>query len=290
MRFTLTVPAFLALVSSAFAQSADFDPVTVPTSNQIISAGAPFTVQWTAPAKYAAGTISIELIGGATQGTQQPLGVIATGIQNSAGSFTWNVPSNLGDDAFYGFVVKLESNPAVFQYSNPFHIKAGAVSSAAPPAKTSAYGGLPPSDTTTITTSTGVKTVTLASQTTSAAVITSAPYAPPPAVTDVTVLVNATTTVPCRNSTIAVATLTGAPTTLQSATRLPPPPPSSPIWAPPGQAQTTTVVGWAAPSGTAAPSNPVGSAPLPIPTGAGARVGGSSLALVASLVVAYFAL
>lgn len=78
MRFTLSVPAFLALVSSTFAQTADFDPVTAPSSNQIINAGAPFTIQWTAPAKYAAGTVSIELIGGATQGTQVPLSTIAS--------------------------------------------------------------------------------------------------------------------------------------------------------------------------------------------------------------------
>ncbi|KAL9484815.1 hypothetical protein ACSS6W_003604 [Trichoderma asperelloides] len=247
MRFTLSVPAFLALVSSTFAQTPDFDPVTVPSSNQIINAGAPFTIEWQAPAKYAAGTISIQLIGGATQGTQVPLDIIAS---------------------------KSEHDPSVFQYSNPFHIKAGA----APPAK----------DTTTITTSTGVKTVSLATQSTSAPysppVVTSAPYSPP-AVTDVTVVLNATTTVPC-NGTVAPPTLT-APTTLQSATRLPPPPPSSPVWVPPGQAATTT---WAAaPSGTAAPSNPPGT-PLPPPTNSGARVGGSSLALVASLVVAYFAL
>jgi hypothetical protein len=194
------------------------------------------------------------------------------GIANSAGSFVWNVPADLGKDAFYGFIVKYESNPSIFQYSNPFHVKAGSAAQ----------------DTTTVTTSTGVKTVSLATQSTSAPysppVVTSAPYSPP-AVTDVTVVLNATTTVPC-NGTVAPPTLT-APTTLQSATRLPPPPPSSPVWVPPGQAVTTT---WAiAPSGTAAPSNPPGT-PLPPPTNAGARVGGSSLALVASLVVAYFAL
>lgn len=199
------------------------------------------------------------------------------GVANSAGSFVWNVPADLGADAFYGFIVKYESNPSIFQYSNPFHVKAGSVAQ----------------DTTTVTTSTGIKTVSLATQSTSAPVVTSAPYSPPavssapyspPAVTDVTVVLNATTTVPC-NATVAPPTLS-APSTLQSATRLPVPP-SSPVWVPPGQAVTTT---WAiAPSGTAAPSNPPGTA-LPPPTNAGARVGGSSLALVASLVMAYFAL
>ncbi|KAL7790986.1 Ser-Thr-rich glycosyl-phosphatidyl-inositol-anchored membrane family domain-containing protein [Trichoderma ceciliae] len=295
MRFTLSASAFLALVSSAFAQTADFDPITVPTPNELVTAGAPFTVEWTAPAKYAADTITIELIGGPTQATQAVLATIATGVQNSAEKFTWSVDSSLGAAAFYGLIFRLESNPSIFQYSNPFHIKAGSVSSSAPagPAKTSgSYGNLPPADTTTITTSTGVKTVTLATQSTEAPVVTSAPYSPP-AVTDVTIIVNATTTVPCRNSTVAAPTLTPPtllPTTLQSATRLPPPPHSSPIYAPPSQVPATTA--WAAPSAPSAPapSSPVVTAPVPIPTGAGARVGGSSLALVASLVVAFFAL
>lgn len=78
MRFTLSVPAFMALVASVLAQTPGFDPITVPTSNEIIAAGAPFTVQWDAPAQYAAGTITIELIGGATQATQQVLGTVAS--------------------------------------------------------------------------------------------------------------------------------------------------------------------------------------------------------------------
>ncbi|KAL7936084.1 hypothetical protein V8C35DRAFT_296833 [Trichoderma chlorosporum] len=296
MRFTLTVPAFLALVSSAFAQTADFDPIIVPTSNEVIAPGAPFTVEWTVPAKYASDTITIELIGGPTQATQQVLATIATGVKNAQKSYVWNVDPSLGNQAYYGLIFRSESDSSVFQYSNPFHIKAAAVqvSSSAPaaPAATSSsggYGNLPPADTTTVTTSTGVKTVTLASQSSSAPVVTSAAYTPPayspPAVTDVTVVVNATTTVPCRNSTIAPPTLS-APSTLQSATRLPIPP-TSPIYVPPGQTLTSTA--WIAPSAPSA-SNPAVTAPPTIPTNAGARVGGSALALVASLAVAYFAL
>ncbi|KAK4078533.1 uncharacterized protein Triagg1_2864 [Trichoderma aggressivum f. europaeum] len=320
MRFTLTVPAFLALVSAAFAQTADFDPITVPTSNEEITSGAPFTVEWTVPAKYAADTITIELIGGPTQATQQVLATIATGVKNSAKTFVWNVDATLGSQAFYGLIFRSESNPDIFQYSNPFHIKTGTVKASSttpagpahtssgsygnlppaqssgsygnlPPAQSSgSYGNLPPADTTTVTTSTGVKTVTLATQsTTEAPVYTPPVYTPPvytpPAVTDVTVILNATTTVPCRNSTIAPPTLS-APTTLQSATRLPPPPPSSPIYVPPGVQTTST---WVAPSAPSA-SNPSVTAPPTIPTNGGARVGGSALALVASLVAAYFAL
>ncbi|TFB06121.1 hypothetical protein CCMA1212_001893 [Trichoderma ghanense] len=291
MKFTLSASAFLALVASALAQTADFDAITNPTPNEVLTAGQALTIEWSAPAKYAAGTVSIELIGGPTQATQQVLATIATGVQNSAKTFTWNVDSSVAGQNFYGFIFRLESDPSVFQYSNPFHIKAAEVHSSsstpAAPAQTSSsgsYGNLPPADTTTVTTSTGVKTVTLATQSTSEAPVVTTPVYSPPAVTDTTVVLNATTSVPSRNSTIAPPTLS-APSTLQSATRLPPPPPSSPVYVPPGQPLTSTV--WAAPS---APSSPAVTAPAPLPTSSGARVGGSSLALVASLVVAYFAL
>lgn len=78
MRFTLSTSAFLALVSTVIAQTPGFDPITVPTSNEVLSSGAPFTVQWTVPAQYASDTITIELIGGATQATQQVLATLAS--------------------------------------------------------------------------------------------------------------------------------------------------------------------------------------------------------------------
>ncbi|KAH6606416.1 hypothetical protein Trco_005569 [Trichoderma cornu-damae] len=282
MRFTLSASAFLALLSSAFAQTADFDPITAPASDATIAAGAPFTVEWTAPAKYADGTITIQLIGGPSQATQQVIGTIASGVQNSAGKYSWSVDSSLGTEAFYGLIFRLDSDPSVFQYSNPFHIQSGSYGNL-PPAQSGSYGDVP-AGTTTVTTSTGVKTVTLATQSTQAAVVTSVADAPPP-VTDVTVIVNATTTVPCSSSTVDVPAVS-SPTTLQSATRLPPPPNSSPVYTAPSQVPVATTTQASA----SAPSKPAATSQVPLPTNAGARVGGSSLALVASLVVAFFAL
>jgi hypothetical protein len=46
------------------------------------------------------------------------------GIVNKVGSYEWSIPANLGDDETYGFVIRLESNPGIFQYSFPFHIEA----------------------------------------------------------------------------------------------------------------------------------------------------------------------
>lgn len=75
MRFS--VAAVLAFAASAFAQTPDFDPVYTPKKDETVTAGSSFTLTWDAPPKYADGTISIELIGGATQNTQQPIAKIA---------------------------------------------------------------------------------------------------------------------------------------------------------------------------------------------------------------------
>lgn len=78
MRFTLTVAAaVMAFASSVIAQTAGFIPVTVPTSNEEVDAGSDFEIQWTVPAAYADGTVSLHLIGGESQGTQVPLADIA---------------------------------------------------------------------------------------------------------------------------------------------------------------------------------------------------------------------
>lgn len=75
MRFS--VATILAFAATAFAQTADFDPIYAPTPNEKIAAGSTFTITWKAPAKYSEGTVKIELIGGATQNTQVPLADIA---------------------------------------------------------------------------------------------------------------------------------------------------------------------------------------------------------------------
>lgn len=75
MRFSAA--AVLAFAATALAQTPDFDPIYTPEKDETVAAGSPFTVTWDAPAKYAAGTISIELIGGATQNTQQHIANIA---------------------------------------------------------------------------------------------------------------------------------------------------------------------------------------------------------------------
>ncbi|KAG6007400.1 hypothetical protein E4U43_000322 [Claviceps pusilla] len=122
MRFPAA--AILAFAASTLAQTPDFDSIYSPKKNEIVAAGSALNLTWDAPAKYDSGTISIELIGGATQNTQQPIAHIASGVQNSAKTYIWNVDASLGAENVYGLVFKLESDPSIFQYSNPFHIKA----------------------------------------------------------------------------------------------------------------------------------------------------------------------
>lgn len=154
MRFTVSVAtAVMAFAAAAFAQSAptaDFDPVTKPESNEVVPAGKTYEITWQVPDKYAAETISISLIGGETQDTQVPLSDIATGVANADGKYSWAVDDSLGAENVYGLVVKLESNPDVFQYSNPFKIKAGKGDS-----------GDSGDTTVIVTTDTGVKTIHL---------------------------------------------------------------------------------------------------------------------------------
>lgn len=78
MRFNLSVTAVLAMAASAFAQTADFDPIYTPKSDEVVPAGSTYTVTWDAPAKYADDTVSIHLIGGASQNAQVPLLDIAS--------------------------------------------------------------------------------------------------------------------------------------------------------------------------------------------------------------------
>lgn len=169
MRFATISAATLTFAVSAMAQVAGFDAVTSPPNNAQLKAGEPFTIKWQ-PGDVK-GTIKIGLIGGATQNTQEPITTIQAGVNNQDGSFTWSVPETLGDKAVYGLTLTLESNPATFQYSFPFHItpKSGAVSSAASsPSAASNDGGYKASGMPTVT-------VSLSSAVSTAAASSSAP-------------------------------------------------------------------------------------------------------------------
>jgi hypothetical protein len=202
MKLSLSVLA--AFAATVLAQTADFDPVTKPLDNEKIPAGETYEIVWQAPAKYAEGTVSLHLIGGESQGSQVPLADIAAGIPNSAEKYSWAVDAALGDAKVYGLVIKYESDPAIFQYSNPFHI-------------VKAEGGDSADTTTTISKSYGEKTITLSScdceETSTSSIVTPPPVSTPtptttPAVNSTTTYVKPTTvkTKPLPTTTVEVVT------------------------------------------------------------------------------------
>ncbi|RGP65281.1 ser-thr- gpi-anchored family, partial [Fusarium longipes] len=125
MQFTISAAALMAFAAQALAQVADFDPVLTPTNWEQVQTGETLEITWQAKPKYSGEKISISLIGGATQNTQVPIKTIATGVDNDAASYSWKIDSSVGTNNVYGLVLKLESNPEVFQYSFPFKIEGG---------------------------------------------------------------------------------------------------------------------------------------------------------------------
>lgn len=77
MRFAVSAAAILAFVSSALAQTADFDSVSKPEKNEEVAAGSTYVVTWTAPAKYS-GKVSISLLGGNDPSTLQVVDTVAS--------------------------------------------------------------------------------------------------------------------------------------------------------------------------------------------------------------------
>lgn len=260
MQFTMSAAAaILAMASSVLAQTAGFNPVFTPESGSVVPAGSVFEITWDAPAEYADGTISISLIGGATQNTQVPLADIAAGIPNSQESYSWTVGSSLGAEAVYGLILRYESDPSVFQYSMPFHIEG-----------TSAFTSVAVSaQPTTVTASFGTMTVTLSSahvSSTETPIVTSSVYS---AVANCTTSTFSSThtVIPSvsLNSTIT-STHVGASTTFAVHT-------------------STQVIGVPTPTGTA--PTPTGTPESPV---SGAAALGAPFALVGALVMAFFAL
>jgi hypothetical protein len=274
MQFTISAAALMAFAAQALAQVADFDPVLTPTNWEQVQTGETLQITWQAKPKYSGEKISISLIGGATQNTQVPIKTIATGVDNDAASFSWKIDSSVGNNNVYGLVLKLESNPEVFQYSFPFKIEGGkaeekSTKAEEKPSKTQNDYELP----------------------TEAPKPTKEVY-PGPETT--VIAVHETVTVPCNTTTA------GSPTTFVPIvkTHYPVPPPAhqappanngtaphAPVYTHPAQPQPPVV-----------PTQPAGQPPVygqptptPVPVSGAARFG-APVAVVAGLVMAAFAL
>lgn len=76
MRVTVSAATFLAWVSAVVAQTAGFDAVLTPTKDEVVTAGSTYTITWDYSSTYA-GTVSIQILEGATPTTLQLGEVIA---------------------------------------------------------------------------------------------------------------------------------------------------------------------------------------------------------------------
>lgn len=77
MQYTISAATLLALVSAAQAQTAGFDPITTPTKNEVVPACANYKINWQYLSTYP-GTVTIQLLQGATPSTLQLGAVIAS--------------------------------------------------------------------------------------------------------------------------------------------------------------------------------------------------------------------
>jgi len=175
MRFSFVSAAILALAPSAFGQF--FDSITSPTRDQVIPAGVPFDIIW-APAGVT-DTIKITLLEGKTNITLNPGPIIATGVNNLDGKYTWT-PTDAGFDT-YGFLIEDEKNTTLTEYSQPFHIKGSGstTSSIVGGSTTTIKLSQGPSYTSTSTSSVPSSTVTVVSTSTSANTTSSLPTPSP---------------------------------------------------------------------------------------------------------------
>jgi hypothetical protein len=174
MRYSFISAAILAFTSSVFAQTANFDPISVPTQDQQVAAGSSLDITWE-PSTVHTGPITIQLLQGATPSTLEIGETIKAAVDQTLGKYTWDVPADLKSFATYGFKITLDStatdpNP-IFQFSFPFHITGLSGTSTSSGYSASATGG-----TTTVHLSTG--TGYTAKPTTSSSVNSTSTYEP----------------------------------------------------------------------------------------------------------------
>lgn len=198
MRFTSA--AILAFASLVFAQTDGFDVITQPAEHSTLQAGEDFEIVWEPTDDYK-GTVTITLIGGPAQKSQDDIEVIAKSIDNSLGSYEWSVGSDLGAFAIYGLRITLDSDKNIFQYSFPFQITPASGSSNSSSSGTGSPSSTSGSDTASASATASHKPITTAATYT---VGSNSTATGGPSQTDVTI-----TTTP-------TATTTGSPTTIPS--------------------------------------------------------------------------
>lgn len=109
------VAALFAAVAAA--QSNSDNPTSTPATSEVVPGCKPYTLKWNPTTS---GSVSIEIISGASQGTLVPVGRVANKIANS-GSFVWTPAAELGSNAVTGYKIIVDAT-GEFQYSVPFSV------------------------------------------------------------------------------------------------------------------------------------------------------------------------
>lgn len=108
---TFLAAAFAAVVA------AKSNPTITPNTGEVVPGCKPYTLTWQVVSE---GTVSIEIISGATQGTQVPVGFAVKGIPNT-GSYVWTPEASLAANAFTGYKI-YDDAEGDFEYSKPFSV------------------------------------------------------------------------------------------------------------------------------------------------------------------------
>lgn len=165
MRFSIT--ALFAFATAVMAQTEGFNVITKPVKGEQVPAGSTYQIVWQPSAAHP-GEITIGLLGGASPQTLSVVDTIAKGVDGEDGTYSWSVPSSLGDLETYGIMITLESDASVFQYGFPFQIvpdESGSSSSAEATATPTATATEDDSETSTSSSKASTKTPTTKSAT-----------------------------------------------------------------------------------------------------------------------------
>ncbi|KAJ4422798.1 hypothetical protein N0V82_002577 [Gnomoniopsis sp. IMI 355080] len=217
MQFSISA-AVLTLISSAFAQTANFDAITSPAKGEELVADGTqsYDIVWDPTAKYDGQTVSILLLQGASQDTLDfyPGANVASSIDSALGTYTWTPDSSIAGYATYGLKLQLDSDTTIFQYSFPFKITAVSVSSSSSVVSSSV------SNTASVSTQTAVPSTSSSSTSKSSvsSVSSNIDNSVSTVTTPVSASVTASTTVPTGTGS-ATGSGSGAQTTLTTATK-----------------------------------------------------------------------
>ncbi|KAK0669369.1 Ser-Thr-rich glycosyl-phosphatidyl-inositol-anchored membrane family-domain-containing protein [Cercophora samala] len=125
MRYS--VVTLLGLASAALAQwdaTDGFNVFSKPSFDEVVPAGKAYNIVW-APTEEFPEAITIKLYGGKSRNTLDVVATIASGVDSAEGTYSWDVPADLGSAVVYGLRIDSETNSTRFQWGNPFTIKAG---------------------------------------------------------------------------------------------------------------------------------------------------------------------